>query len=162
MAKGQDLSHIDETGQAHMVDVGEKQPSQRWATARCRVVVSPAALAQVKEAEQQASSFRTVVETAGMMAAKRTWELVPHCHPLPLTHIQVVMSIDEEASSLQLESTVKTTAATGVEMEAMTAVSVAALTVYDMVKAVDPAATIEAIRLVEKHGGRSGDMVLER
>ena len=161
MTKGQDLSHIDETGRARMVDVGSKPPSQRWARARSEVRVSAEALELVAQAEQKASSFRTVVETAGMMAAKRTSELVPHCHPLPLSHIEVAMTIDEDVPAIIVEATVKTTAGTGVEMEAMTAVSVAALTIYDMVKAVDPAAVIDGTRLVEKHGGSSGDLVLE-
>jgi cyclic pyranopterin phosphate synthase len=145
-----------------MVDVGEKSATERWATARTEVKVSAEALALVQEADERASSFRTVVETAGMMAAKRTWELVPHCHPLPLTHIEVTMTVDEQQAAIRLEATVRTKARTGVEMEAMTAVSVAALTVYDMVKAVDHAAVIQNTRLVEKHGGRSGDLVLEK
>lgn len=144
-----------------MVDVGDKPSSERWARTRAEVRLSAEGLAKVQQAEDQASSFRTVVETAGMMAAKRTSELIPHCHPLPLTHIDVSMTIDEEASKLIVDATVRTHAQTGVEMEAMTAVSVAALTIYDMVKAVDPAAEIESTRLIEKHGGSSGDIVLE-
>jgi cyclic pyranopterin phosphate synthase len=161
MKKGSELSHIDETGQAQMVDVGEKAVTERWATARASVSLSADALTLVDQADKQAGSFRTVVETAGMLAAKRTWELIPHCHQLPLSHIDVNMSLDESQKQVIIEATVKTRATTGVEMEAMTAVSIAALTVYDMVKAVDPAASIHATKLVEKHGGSSGDLVLE-
>ncbi|MFP3853006.1 MAG: cyclic pyranopterin monophosphate synthase MoaC [Anaerolineales bacterium] len=161
MEKDKELSHINEEGQAQMVDVGDKPATERWAKSRAEVRLSAEGLAKVQQAEVQASSFRTVVETAGMMAAKRTSELIPHCHPLPLTHIDVAMTIEKENSKLIVEATVRTRAQTGVEMEAMTAVSVAALTIYDMVKAVDPAAEIGSIRLIEKHGGSSGDLVLE-
>lgn len=144
-----------------MVDVGSKPASQRWATARAEVRLAKEALDLVTQAEQKTASFRTVVETAGMMAAKRTSELIPHCHPLPLSHIEVTMGVETSEPAIIIEATAKTTSSTGVEMEAMTAVSVAALTVYDMVKAVDPAARIHSIRLLEKHGGSSGDLVLE-
>lgn len=161
MSKGQNLSHIDEEGRAGMVDVGHKAVSQRWARAQSEIHLSAEALALVDQADQKASDFRAVVETAGMMAAKRTSELVPHCHPLPLSHIDVNLSLQAEPPALIVEAVVKTTASTGVEMEAMTAVSVAALTVYDMIKAVDPAAVIRSTRLLEKHGGSSGDLVLD-
>lgn len=161
MAKAGELSHLDESGRAQMVDVGDKAASDRWATARGRVEVQPGTLALIRAGDDKRGDFRAVAETAGMMAAKRTWELIPHCHPLSLTHINVTVSLSESPPGVDIEATVRTRGKTGVEMEALTAVSVAALTVYDMVKAVERSARITDIRLVEKHGGASGDVVLE-
>lgn len=144
-----------------MVDVGDKADSDRWATARGRVLMQPATLALIRAGDDKRGDFRAVAETAGVMAAKRTGELIPHCHPLALTHIDVSVSLSESPPAVEIEATVRTRGKTGVEMEALTAVSVAALTVYDMVKAVERTARITDIRLVEKHGGASGDVVLE-
>lgn len=161
MDEEKELSHLDESGRAEMVDVGGKPISDRWAVARGHVLVSPDTLALAEAGDLKSGSLRTVVETAGIMAAKRTSELIPHCHPLPLTHIEVQLDFDRELPGMVLEATARTQAQTGVEMEALTAVTVAALTLYDMVKAVERGARITDVRLVEKHGGTGGDIVLE-
>jgi cyclic pyranopterin phosphate synthase len=161
MTKPSELSHLDEHGRAHMVDVGDKAASDRWATARGRVRIQPETLAMIQSGDAKKGDFRAVAETAGIMAAKRTSDLIPHCHPLPLTHISVSVSLSASPPSVEIEATVRTRGQTGAEMEALTAVSLAALTVYDMVKAVERGALITDIRLVEKHGGASGDVVLE-
>lgn len=155
------LSHLDESGRARMVNIGDKQVSERWAVARGAVVMSPETLALVRAAELAKGDVRAVAEVAGVMAAKRTSELIPLCHPLPLTHVGVQVDLSDELPGAIITATVHTKARTGVEMEALTAVSVAALTVYDMIKAVERTARITDIRLVEKHGGTSGDVVLE-
>lgn len=144
-----------------MVDVGEKTTSDRWATARGRVRMRPETLALILAGDDKTGDFRAVAETAGIMAAKRTAGLIPHCHPLPLTHVDVSVTFSDSPPGVEIEATTRTRGQTGVEMEALTAVSVAALTVYDMVKAVEREAHITDIRLVEKHGGASGDVVLE-
>lgn len=155
------LTHLDESGRARMVDVGEKAASDRTAVARGRVLVSAETLGLVKSGDLKSGDLRAVVQTAGMMAAKRTAELIPHCHPLPLNHIEVELSFNDDPPAIEIEATTRTHAKTGVEMEALTAVSVAALTVYDMVKAVEPEARISDVRLVRKRGGQSGDFELE-
>ncbi len=155
------LTHLDKTGRARMVDVGDKPTSDRWAVARGHVLLSAETLALLEAGDREKGSLAAVVETAGVMAAKRTSDLIPHCHPLPLTHISVEIHFESELPGVVVEASVRTLATTGVEMEALTAVSVAALTLYDMVKAVEREARITDIRLVEKHGGMSGDVVLE-
>lgn len=155
------LSHLDESGRARMVDVGDKAVTDRFARARGRVVLSPNAFSQAQAGDLKKGDLRAAAELAGVMAAKKTHELIPLCHPLQLSKIEVKLHFDSETHSVEIESSVRCSGQTGVEMEALTAVSVAALTVYDMVKAVDKGARIEAIRLVEKRGGRSGDVVLE-
>ncbi|MBN1427832.1 MAG: cyclic pyranopterin monophosphate synthase MoaC [Anaerolineae bacterium] len=155
------LTHLDKTGQASMVDVGHKPDTERLAIARGRVTMSHDTLALIQQGALQKGDVLAVARIAGTMAAKRTAELIPLCHPLPITHIDVSLSIDEADSAILIEASVKTVGKTGVEMEALTAVSVAALTIYDMAKAVQRDMQIEAIRLVEKHGGQSGDVVLE-
>jgi cyclic pyranopterin phosphate synthase len=150
------LSHVDARGRARMVDVGAKGDSMREATARGRIVMRPETLALIASGGVAKGDVLTVAQVAGIMAAKRTHELVPMCHPLLLTGIDVRLTPDEARSAVEIEATVRTTGKTGVEMEALTAVSVAALTVYDMCKAVDRGMRIERVRLVRKTGGKSG------
>jgi cyclic pyranopterin phosphate synthase len=157
-----DLSHVDERGRAGMVDVGGKPESERWAVARGTVRMSPETLRAVRAGDLKKGDVRAAAELAGIQAAKRTWELIPLCHPLALTHVAVQVEFVDDPPGASISATVRTTARTGVEMEALTAVAVAALTVYDMVKAVERGVRITDIRLVEKHGGTSGDVVLER
>jgi len=155
------LSHIDETGQARMVDVGRKPDSERRAVARGEVVMRPETLALVQAGALKKGDLLTVAQLAGVMGAKRTSELIPLCHPLALTHIDVQLELDPSLPGVRISAAVRTVGKTGVEMEALTAVSVAALTVYDMAKAVEKTMRIQNIRLVEKHGGLSGDVVTE-
>ncbi len=155
------LSHIDEQGRAHMVDVSAKDESRREAIARGRVRMQPATLALILAGEIAKGNVLTTAQIAGIMAAKRTHELIPLCHPLPLTGIDVDLAPNEAQSCIEISAAARTTARTGVEMEALTAVSVAALTVYDMCKAVDRAMQITDVRLALKRGGRSGEIMLE-
>ncbi len=155
------LSHIDEAGRARMVDVTAKADTAREAVARGTVLMQPETLALIQSGGVPKGDVIAVARLAGVMAAKHTHELIPLCHPLLLTDIDVEIAPDEAASSLQITATVRTTGKTGVEMEAMTAVSIAALTVYDMCKAVDRGMRIEAVRLARKRGGKSGEIVLE-
>lgn len=155
------LTHVDKTGRVTMVDVGSKPDTARLAVARGHITMKPETLALIRDGAVKKGDVLAVAQIAGIMAAKRTAELIPLCHPLPTTHIEVNLSLDEQASRILIESRVQTVGKTGVEMEALTAVSVAALTIYDMAKAVDRSMRIEAIRLVEKHGGQSGDVILE-
>jgi cyclic pyranopterin phosphate synthase len=156
-----DLSHLDSAGRARMVDVSGKPETERWARARGHVLLSPETLQRARTGDLKKGDLRAVAELAGVMAAKRTAELIPLCHPIPLTQVQVEVAFDDELPGVRVTSTVRTTGRTGVEMEAMTAVTVAALTVYDMVKGIDRRARITDVRLLEKHGGHSGDLVLE-
>ena len=144
-----------------MVDVGNKPDTVRTAVARGEVHMKADTLAQIRAGQMKKGDVLTVAQVAGIMAAKRTSELIPLCHPLPLTSIDVELSLDDGLPGVRIVSTARTTGKTGVEMEALTAVSVAALTVYDMAKAVEKTMRIQNIRLVEKHGGRSGDVVNE-
>ena len=155
------LSHIDDAGRARMVDVSAKADTARVAVARGSVRMQPETLALVQSGGLPKGDVIATARLAGVMAAKRTHELIPLCHPLLLTDINVEITPDEAASSLEISATVRTTGKTGVEMEAMTAVSVAALTVYDMCKAVERGIRIEGVRLVRKSGGKSGETVLE-
>lgn len=155
------MTHLDRTGRARMVDVGDKPETERWATARGSVVMRPETLAAARAGDLKKGDLRAAAELAGVMAAKRTWELIPLCHPLALNHVDVSLEYSEDLPGVVITATARTTGRTGVEMEALTAVSVAALTVYDMIKAVERGARITDIRLIEKHGGRSGDVVLE-
>ena len=154
-------SHFDSEGKVHMVDVSEKKTTERIAIARGTVVMKPATLELVKKGETKKGDVLAVAQMAGIMAAKQTHHLIPLCHPLPITNVTVEFKLDEKHSAVDITTTVKTTAQTGVEMEALTAVAVAALTIYDMCKAVDRGLRIESIRLARKSGGRSGDIVLE-
>jgi cyclic pyranopterin monophosphate synthase len=148
------LTHVDARGNLRMVDVSEKAVTARVAVARGRITMSPAAVRQVRAGKMKKGDPLQAARIAGVMAAKRTADLIPLCHPLPLSHAEVTLTPVRDG--YVIEARVRTTAQTGVEMEALTAVSVAALTIYDMVKAVDKAMTIGDIRLIEKHGGRSG------
>src|SRR5262245_9594566 len=150
-----DLSHFDDAGAARMVDVGAKPETQREAKASALVRMQPATLALLRESCMAKGDLLASARPAGIMAAKRTGDLIPLCHPLPITSATVDFSFPAD-DVLRIEATVRVFGRTGVEMEALTAVSVAALTVYDMCKAVDRVMTIERIRLEEKSGGRSG------
>ena len=144
-----------------MVDVGEKLETERIAVAKGDVTMSAATLELIRRQEVKKGDVLTVAQIAGIMAAKRTSDLIPLCHPLPLTHVSVDLSLDDMLPGVSITATARTTARTGVEMEALTAVAVTALTLYDMLKSAEKAMRIEHIRLVEKHGGRSGDVVNE-
>lgn len=155
------LTHLDEKGAARMVDVGSKPDTERIAIAAGTVYMKPATLALIRQGALKKGDVLTVARIAGMMAAKKTSELIPLCHPIALTHLDVELTLDEPASAVQIVATARTTGKTGVEMEALTAVSVAALTVYDMAKAVDREMRLSDIRLLEKHGGQHGDYKAE-
>ncbi len=151
------LTHIDEAGRARMVDVSDKPSTGRLAVARGRIVMAPATLELALSGTGKKGEVRSVAEIAGVMAAKRTSDLIPMCHPLAIASAKVEVEPSVDGSGLTVTARVKTTGPTGVEMEALTAVSVALLTLYDMLKAADKAMTIEAVQLVEKSGGASGD-----
>jgi cyclic pyranopterin phosphate synthase len=155
------LSHVDEAGRARMVDVTAKNETVRMAVAKGRVVMKPEALRALLRGEIAKGNVLTTAQVAGVMAAKKTHELIPMCHPLLLTGIDVELTPDEAASAVEITATVRTTGKTGVEMEALVAVSVAGLTIYDMCKAVDKGMRLEAVRLVRKSGGKSGDFTAE-
>lgn len=156
-----ELTHLDHEGKARMVDVGDKQISERWAVAKGEVVMQPETLQAIREGMTKKGDVLNVARIAGILAAKKTSELIPLCHPLNLDLIEVDLWMDERLPGVQIQARVRTSGRTGVEMEALTAVSIAALTVYDMAKAVEKTMRIQNIRLVEKHGGRSGDIVNE-
>jgi cyclic pyranopterin monophosphate synthase len=151
-----DLSHVDDHGKSHMVDVGDKPDTVREARARGAVVMQPSTLELIQRNALQKGDVLAVAKIAGIMAAKRTSELIPLCHPLPLTSVDLTFGLDPSAGRIDIESVARVTGKTGVEMEALTAVAAAALTVYDMCKAVDREMYITDIRLIEKQGGRSG------
>lgn len=153
------LTHIDAQGAASMVDVGHKPDTERSAVAEGWVFMQPQTLALIREGALKKGDVLTVAKIAGIMAAKRTSELIPLCHPIPLTKIAVELELDDERSAVFITATARTLGKTGVEMEALTAVSVAALTIYDMAKAVDRGMRLSDIRLLEKHGGQHGDYV---
>jgi cyclic pyranopterin phosphate synthase len=150
------LTHLDAAGAANMVDVSDKEVTERIARAEGRVVMRPETLRVIREGDAKKGDVLGTARLAGIMAAKRTHELIPLCHPLLLSRVRVDCDIDESLPGVRVTSEVKVSGQTGVEMEALTAVSVACLTVYDMVKAVDRAMRIEGIRLLAKSGGRSG------
>jgi cyclic pyranopterin phosphate synthase len=153
------LSHLDEAGRARMVDVSAKEATARTATAHGAVTCLPETLEQVRAGTTRKGSVVATAELAGVMAAKRTAELIPLCHPLPLTGIEVRIEFDDSLPGFRIESEVRTKAETGVEMEALTAVSVAALTLFDMLKAVDRTMVIGGIEVISKTGGKSGGWV---
>ncbi len=155
------LSHLDESGRARMVDVTDKDDTLREAVAKGSVRMKPETLALIQSGGVPKGDVLAVAQVAGVMAAKRVPDLIPMCHPLLLTAIDVRLEPDEKESAVQITATVRTTGKTGVEMEALTAVSVAALTIYDMCKAVDRGMRIEGVRLVRKSGGKSGEVALE-
>ena len=155
------LTHLDEQGNAKMVDVGDKDVTSREAVARGHISIQPETLRLIKEGLMKKGDVLTIAQLAGIMGAKKTSELIPLCHPLPLDRVDVDLELDEREGRINITVTAKTTDRTGVEMEALTAVSVAALTLYDMCKSVDRGMRIEAVRLVKKSGGRSGDINLD-
>jgi cyclic pyranopterin phosphate synthase len=157
----QPLSHLDAHGQAQMVDVGAKPDTAREAIARGSVVMQSETLRLIVEGGIAKGDVLATARIAGIMAAKRTSELVPLCHPLMLAYVAVELTPNEEQHALHIEATVRTSGKTGVEMEALTAVSVAALTIYDMCKVIDRGMRITDIRLAQKRGGKSGEIVLE-
>jgi cyclic pyranopterin phosphate synthase len=151
------LSHIDAGGNAVMVDVTDKPVTDRTATARGHVAMAPATLSLILGGDVKKGDVLAVARLAGIMAAKRTSDLIPLCHPLPLSSVGLELSPSPDGAGIDIAATVRTAGRTGVEMEALTAVSIAALTIYDMCKAVDRAMRIEAVRVVQKSGGASGD-----
>jgi cyclic pyranopterin phosphate synthase len=160
-SSGKRLTHIDESGQASMVDVGWKDDTNREAVAKAAITMQPETLALIKANNMKKGDVLGVARIAGIMAAKKTSSLIPLCHPLPLSQVTIDFEIDDEANSITITGTTNVIGKTGVEMEALTAVSVAALTIYDMCKAVDRAMRIDGVRLVRKTGGKSGDVFFE-
>jgi len=154
--KSDKLTHIDTDGNARMVDVSDKDVTRRTATAGCRVVMLPETVALIRDGAVKKGDVLSVARLAGIMGAKKTSELIPLCHPLLINKADVELSVDEAANAVVIEATVRVDGKTGVEMEALTAASVAALTVYDMVKAVDRGTQITDLRLLHKAGGKSG------
>jgi cyclic pyranopterin phosphate synthase len=151
------LTHLATSGDAHMVDVSAKADTKRTARARGRVVMAPETLALALAGQAKKGDVFGVARIAGVMAAKKTSDLIPLCHPLPLSSVSVEITVDETLPGLRVEVEAGATGKTGIEMEALTAVSVACLTIYDMLKAVDRGMRIEGVELVEKQGGKSGD-----
>ena len=155
------LTHLDAAGNAHMVDVSDKDVTSRSATAKAMVVMQPGTLALILEGKAKKGDVLATARIAGIMAAKKTHELIPLCHPLMITKVAVEFVADQASSTIAVTATVKVEGKTGVEMEALTACSVACLTLYDMCKAVDRAMKITDLRLVEKSGGKSGHFTAE-
>jgi cyclic pyranopterin phosphate synthase len=153
------LTHFDAAGEAHMVDVGDKPVTHRVAVAAGRIRMSPLTLDLVRAGTTKKGDVLGVARIAAIQAAKRTSELIPLCHPLPLTRVAVEFSLNAETSSIEFTARAETRGQTGVEMEALTAVQVGLLTIYDMVKSADRGMVIEEVRLLEKHGGKSGSYV---
>jgi cyclic pyranopterin phosphate synthase len=151
------FTHFDAAGNAAMVDVSDKPVTDRTATARARVVMNPATLAMIEAGTAKKGDVLGVARLAGIMAAKRTSDLIPLCHPLPISAVVMELTPDRSASAIEIAATVRTTGRTGVEMEALTAASIAALTVYDMCKSVDRGMHVEGVRVVHKAGGKSGE-----
>ena len=155
------LTHLDDQGRARMVDVGHKPDTERTSVARGEIHMKKETLALIRAGEIKKGDVLTVAQIAGISASKRTSELIPLCHSLPLTNVDVDLALDDSLPGIVITATAKTVGKTGVEMEALTAVSVAALTVYDMAKAAEKTMRIQNIRLIEKHGGQSGHVVNE-
>jgi cyclic pyranopterin phosphate synthase len=155
------LTHLDESGRARMVDVSTKPDSERLAIAKGEVRMKHETLDLIRAGQIKKGDVLSIAQIAGISASKRTSDLIPLCHPLPLTNVDVELTLDDSIPGVKITATAKTIGKTGVEMEALTAVSVAALAVYDMAKAAEKTMQIQNIRLVEKHGGRSGDIVNE-
>lgn len=154
-----ELTHFDAQGQAHMVDVGDKASTKRVAVAQGRISMLPATLALVQSGTAKKGDVLGIARLAGIMGAKKTSDLIPLCHPIALTRVAVEFEVDAAAIAIECTATAECTGQTGVEMEALTAVQVALLTVYDMCKAVDRGMVISHVRLLEKHGGKSGSWV---
>ena len=154
-----EFTHFDQRGNAAMVDVSAKPSTERSATARARVAMLPATVALIRGGGAKKGDVLGVARIAGIMAAKRTADLIPLCHPLPISAVMLELTADAAAGGVEIAATVRTTGQTGVEMEALTAATVAALTVYDMCKSVDRGMRIENVRLTHKAGGKSGEFV---
>ena len=155
------LTHLDEKGRAKMVDVGHKPDTERVAVARGEIHMKQETLDLIRDGHIKKGDVLTIAQIAGITASKRTSDLIPLCHPLPLSKIDVDLELNASLPGVVITATAKVTGKTGVEMEALTAVSVAALTIYDMAKAAEKTMKIQNIRLIEKHGGQSGDVVNE-
>ena len=156
-----ELTHFNEQGRARMVDVTEKAVTHRTALAAGEIHVSPETMAHIKNGTMKKGDVLAVAQVAGIQAAKHNWELIPMCHPLPLTGIDIDFALSDDPCMVEIQATVTCTGVTGVEMEALTAVSVAALTIYDMCKAVQKDMHITNIRLLRKSGGKSGNYIAE-
>jgi cyclic pyranopterin phosphate synthase len=156
-----ELSHMDEKGRPKMVDVSGKAETERIAIAKGLVKVQAATFKRIKEGRVEKGDVLAVAQLAGISAAKQTSHLIPLCHPIPIDEVKIDFALDDKNNAVEIAAAVKSTGKTGVEMEALTAVAVAALTIYDMVKSVDRGARIESIRLVKKSGGKSGEITLE-
>ena len=159
MSSSSGLTHFDAQGQAHMVDVAAKASTHRVAVAAGRIRMQAATLAVIEQGTARKGDVLGVARIAGIMAAKKTSELIPLCHPLALTRVAVEFQTDAAASAVNCQATVETVGPTGVEMEALTAVQIALLTIYDMCKAIDRGMTITDVKVLEKHGGKSGSWV---
>jgi len=159
--KNQKLTHLSDDGKAHMVDISAKDPTERIAIAGGQIKLNQSTYQILKAGQLKKGDALGVAQIAGILAGKKTSDLIPLCHPIQVNQILVNLTLDEALPGVQIRSTIKTFDRTGAEMEALTAVSIAALTIYDMIKAVQKDAVIEKIRLIEKHGGKSGDIVNE-
>lgn len=155
------LNHFNDQGQAHMVDVSNKETTSRVAVAKARILMNSNTLEIIKNGDAKKGDVLGIARTAGIMAAKKTADLIPLCHPLPITNVNINLRIEPSNNSVEIEATVKTNGQTGVEMEALTAANITALTIYDMVKAVDKTMKITDIRVTLKDGGKSGRLVCE-
>ncbi len=155
------LTHVDEAGNARMVDVGHKPETERMAVAKGEVQMKLETLQLIRAGALKKGDVLTVAQVAGITGGKRTADLIPFCHPLSLNHLEVSFELDDALPGVRITATARTSGKTGVEMEALTAVSIAALTIYDMAKAAEKTMRISNIRLVEKHGGQSGDIINE-
>jgi cyclic pyranopterin phosphate synthase len=156
-----EMSHMDEQGRPKMVDVSGKPETERIAIAKGLVKMQAATFKRIKEGGVEKGDVLAVAQLAGISAAKQTSHLIPLCHPIPIDEVKIDFELDDKNSAVEIAAAVKSTGRTGVEMEALTAVSIAALTIYDMVKSIDRGARIESIRLVKKSGGKSGEITLE-
>ena len=155
------LNHFNDQGQAHMVDVSNKETTSRVAVAKARILMNSNTLEIIKNGDAKKGDVLGIARTAGIMAAKKTADLIPLCHPLPITNVNINLRIEPSNNSVEIEATVKTNGQTGVEMEALTAANVTALTIYDMVKAIDKTMKITDLRVTFKDGGKTGQFVCE-
>ena len=151
-----ELTHFNAAGEAHMVDVGDKAETERVAVAEGRIHMAAETLARIRAGDHAKGDVLGIARVAGIMGSKRTADLIPLCHPLPLTALEVDLAPEDDPAAVRVEATARTTGRTGVEMEALTAVQVALLTIYDMCKAVDRGMVMDGVRLLEKRGGKSG------
>ncbi|MBT6894175.1 MAG: cyclic pyranopterin monophosphate synthase MoaC [Rhodobacterales bacterium] len=155
------LNHFNDQGQAHMVDVSNKETTSRVAVAKARILMNSNTLEIIKNGDAKKGDVLGIARTAGIMAAKKTADLIPLCHPLPITNVNINLRIEPSSNSVEIEATVKTNGQTGVEMEALTAANITALTIYDMVKAIDKTMKITDLRVTFKDGGKTGQFICE-